>query len=96
MAVLDEDFGTGLTLAEGGDAAWSSSVAATGPVRQPRDWQLLCEQAHARAERERARADAAEARAEVQPPVFASRDVPPARIRRPAHSAHTLPSHQAG
>ena len=62
MAVLDEDFGADLTLVEG-DGGVRSSPAAE-PVRPPRDWQMLYEQAPARAERERMRADAAEARAE--------------------------------
>ena len=62
MAVLDEDFGADLTLVED-DGGVRSSPAAE-PVRPPRDWQMLYEQAHARAERERVRADAAEARAE--------------------------------
>ena len=62
MAVLDEDFGADLTLVEG-DGGVRSSPAAE-PVRPPRDWQMLYEQAPARAERERVRADAAEARAE--------------------------------
>ena len=58
----DEDFGAGLTLAEGDDGPWSPPMAA--PACEPRDWRSLYEQAHARAEQERARADAAEARAE--------------------------------
>ena len=62
MVVLDEDFGADLTLVEG-DGGVRSSPAAE-PVRPPRDWQMLYEQVHARAERERVRADAAEARAE--------------------------------
>ena len=32
----------------------------------------------------------------VQPPVLASPDVPPARIRHKANSAHAVPSPQAG
>ena len=55
MAVLDEDFGTGLTLVEGNGGVRSSPVLV--PERAPRDWRSQCE-------RERARADAAEARAE--------------------------------
>ena len=55
MAVLDEDFGTGLTLVEGNGGVRSSPVSV--PERAPRDWRSQCE-------RERARADAAEARAE--------------------------------
>ena len=62
MVVLDEDFGADLTLVEG-DGGVRSSPAAE-PVRPLRDWQMLYEQGHARAERERVRADAAEARAE--------------------------------
>ena len=62
MVVLDEDFGADLTLVEG-DGGVRSSPAAE-PVRPPRDWQMLYEQGHARAEREGVRADAAEARAE--------------------------------
>ena len=62
MVVLDDDFGADLTLVEG-DGGVRSSPAAE-PVRPPRDWQMLYEQGHARAERERVRADAAEARAE--------------------------------
>ena len=60
MVVLDEDFSADLTLVEG-DGGVRSSPAAE-PVRPPRDWQMLYEQGHARAER--VRADAAEARAE--------------------------------
>ena len=55
MVVLDEDFGTGLTLVEGNGGVRSSPVLV--PERAPRDWRSQCE-------RERARADAAEARAE--------------------------------
>ena len=55
MAVLDEDFGTGLTLVEGNGGVRLSPVSV--PERAPRDWRSQCE-------RERARADAAEARAE--------------------------------
>ena len=55
MAVLDEDFGTDLTLVEGNGGVRSSPVSV--PERAPRDWRSQCE-------RERARADAAEARAE--------------------------------
>ena len=62
MVVLDEDFGADLTLVEG-DGGVRSSPAAE-PVRPPRDWQMLYEQGHARAEREQVRADAAEARVE--------------------------------
>ena len=55
MAVLDEDFGTDLTLVEGNGGVRSSPVSV--PERAPRDWRSQCE-------RERARADTAEARAE--------------------------------
>ena len=55
MVVLDEDFGTGLTLVEGNGGVRLSPVSV--PERVPRDWRSQCE-------RERARADAAEARAE--------------------------------
>ena len=55
MAVLDEDFGTDLTLAEGNGGVRSSPVSV--PERAPRGWRSQCE-------RERARADAAEAHAE--------------------------------
>ena len=62
MAVLDEDYGTDLTLAEGGSGTWT--VPTAPPPRQPREWRSRYEQEPARAERERARADAAEARCE--------------------------------
>ena len=62
MASGDEDFGTDLTLIEGGGGILSPSGSA--PAREARDWRCLYEQAHARAERERSRADAAETRAE--------------------------------
>ena len=55
MVVLDEDFGTNLTLVEGNGGVRLSPVSA--PEHAPRDWRSQCE-------RERARADAAEARAE--------------------------------
>ena len=55
MAVLDEDFGTGLTLVEDNGEVRSSPVLV--PERAPRDWRSQCE-------REWARADAAEVRAE--------------------------------
>ena len=55
MAVLDEDFGTNLTLVEGNGGVRLSPVSV--PEHAPRDWRSQCE-------RERARADAAEARAE--------------------------------
>ena len=53
MVVLDEDFGTNLTLVEGNGGVRLSPVSE----HAPRDWRSQCE-------RERARADAAEARAE--------------------------------
>ena len=55
MVVLDEDFGTNLTLVEGNGGVRLSPVSA--PEHAPRDWRSQCE-------RERARADAAQARAE--------------------------------
>ena len=55
MVVLDEDFGTNLTLVEGNGGVGSCPVSV--PEHAPRDWRSQCE-------RERARADAAEARAE--------------------------------
>ena len=55
MVVLDEDFGTGLTLVEGNGGVRLSPVSV--PEHAPRDWRSQCE-------RERARADAVEARAE--------------------------------
>ena len=55
MAVLDEDFGTDLTLVEGNGGVRSCPMSL--PERAPRDLRSLYE-------RERARADAAEARAE--------------------------------
>ena len=53
MVVLDEDFGTNLTLVEGNGGVRLSPVSV--PEHAPRDWRSQCE-------RERARADAAEAR----------------------------------
>ena len=53
MVVLDEDFGTGLTLVEGNGGVRLSPVSV--PEHAPRDWRSQCE---------RERADAAEARAE--------------------------------
>ena len=53
MVVLDEDFGTNLTLVEGNGGVRLSPVSV--PEHAPRDWRSQCE---------RARADAAEARAE--------------------------------
>ena len=60
MAVLDEDFGTDLTPAEGGDSLWSLPMVA--PTCEPLDWQSLFEQAQARVDEERVRADVAELR----------------------------------
>ncbi len=62
MAVLEEDFGTDLTLVEGNGGIRSCPVSV--PERTPRDLRSLYERERARADRERARADAAEARAE--------------------------------
>ena len=62
MAVLDEDFGTDLTLVEGNGGVGSCPVSVPGPT--PRDLRSLYERERARADRERARADAAEAHAE--------------------------------
>ena len=56
MVVLDEDFGTNLTLVEGNGGVRLSPPVSV-PEHAPRDWRSQCE-------RERARADAAEARAE--------------------------------
>ena len=55
MAVLEDETGTGLSLAGGGAAVWSPPQ--TSSRCQPQDFQAQCE-------RERARADAAEARCE--------------------------------
>ena len=62
MAVLDEDFGTDLTLVEGNGVVRSCPVSVPGPTL--RDLRSLYERERARADRERARADAGEARAE--------------------------------
>ena len=62
MAVLDEDFGTDLTLVEGNGGVGSCPVSVPGPT--PRDLRSLYERERARADRDRARADAAEAHAE--------------------------------
>ena len=62
MAVLDEDFGTDLTLVEGNGGVGSCPVSVPGPT--PRDLRSLYGRERARADRERARADAVEARAE--------------------------------
>ena len=42
MVVLDEDFGTGLTLVEGNGGVRLSPVSV--PERAPRDWRSQCEQ----------------------------------------------------
>ena len=47
MVVLDEDFGTGLTLVEGNGGVRSSPVSV--PEHAPRDWRSQCERARARA-----------------------------------------------
>ena len=62
MAVLDEDFDTDLTPAEGGDILWSLPIVA--PVREPLDWASLLEEAEARIKEERGRANVAELRRE--------------------------------
>ena len=55
MAIRVEDFDTAPTLAARDGGARSLPEAV--PIRQPRDWRLLYEREHARAERERARAE---------------------------------------
>ena len=62
MAILDADFSTDLTPVE--DDGGIRSTPTNRHEHEPRDWQSLFEQAHARAERERDRADAAESRCE--------------------------------
>ena len=62
MAVLDEDFGTDLTLVADNGGVRSCPVSV--PESTPRDLRSLYERERARAEEERVRADAAEARAE--------------------------------
>ena len=62
MAVLDEDFFTELTPAEGGDILWLLPVVA--PAREPLDWASLLEEAEARVKEERGRANVAELRRE--------------------------------
>ena len=62
MAVLDEDFCTDLTLAEGDDALWLPPVAV--PAREPLDWPSLLEEAEARIKEEQARVRVAELRRE--------------------------------
>ena len=60
MAVLDEDYGTDLTLAEGGSGTWT--VPTAPPARQPREWRSRYEHEHARAERGAAMTGAVECR----------------------------------
>ena len=62
MAVLDADFCTDLTPAEGGDTLWSLPIVA--PACEPLDWASLLEEAEARVKEERGRADVAELRRE--------------------------------
>ena len=62
MAVLDEDFCTDLTAAEGDDALWPLPVVA--PAREPLDWASLLEEAEARIKEEQGRARVAELRRE--------------------------------
>ena len=51
MAVLEADFVTDLTPAEGGDMLWSLPIVA--PAREPLDWASLLEEAEARVKEER-------------------------------------------
>ena len=62
MAVLDEDFCTDLTAAEGDDALWPLPVVVPAP--EPLDWPSLLEEAEARIKEEQARARVAELRRE--------------------------------
>ncbi len=62
MAVLEADFVTDLTPAEGGDMLWSLPIVA--PAREPLDWASLLEEAEARVKEERGRAAVAELRRE--------------------------------
>ena len=62
MAVLDEDFCTDLTTAEGGDTLCSLPFVV--PAYEPLDWESLLEQAEARVKEERTRADVADLRCE--------------------------------
>ena len=62
MAVLDADFVTDLTPAEGGDMLWSLPVVV--PACEPLDWVSLLEEAEARVKEERGRAAVAELRRE--------------------------------
>ena len=54
MVVLDEDFGTNLTLVEGNGGVRLSPVSV--PEHAPRDWRSQCERERARAESARGRA----------------------------------------
>ena len=63
MAILDADFAT-TDLNSVEEDGGIRSTPTTRLEHEPRDWQSLYEQAHARAECERGRADAAEARCE--------------------------------
>ena len=62
MAVLDADFCTDLTPAEGGGTPWSLPIV--GPACEPPDWVSLLEEAEARIKEERGRAAVAELRRE--------------------------------
>ncbi len=62
MAVLDEDFCTDLTAAEGDDALWPLPVVV--PAREPLDWASLLEEAETRIKEEQARVRVAELRRE--------------------------------
>ena len=58
MAVLDEDFCTDLTLAEGVGTLWSFPIVT--PAREPLDWVSLLEEAEACIKEERGRASVTE------------------------------------
>ena len=62
MAILDEDFGTDRTVADGGDTLWSFPMVV--PASEAPDWASLLEEAEARVEEERDRANVAELRRE--------------------------------
>ncbi len=62
MAVLDEDFCTDLTAAEGDDALWPLPVVV--PAREPLDWASLLEEAETRIKEEQVRVRVAELRRE--------------------------------
>ena len=62
MAVLDADFCTDLTPAEGGGTLWPLPMAA--PACEPLDWASLLKEAEARVKEERGRANVAELRCE--------------------------------